>query len=278
MYRIFGWWITAWVAALPIATFAQPLGSSKEPVTCPQGANRVEEATEDDALGEWCEKDGVREGPYRLWNQGLLSRTGEFKQGRMTGNWKRYSKTGQLTDEGAWRDNRPEGVWTFYDAEGRVSDRIQFQNGERVSTEPDSWTWKRGQLLGARIFQESGGQVGTAFISFVPGKKRGPLTEWIGALSLGGLKSRDPVKPLVWVLTASGGMRFRIKGFESFRIEPRVGVHSWVGSATASSVHLDTGYEIVPGRTAIVAGLERVSFKVNSATLLRFGLEYRIGD
>jgi hypothetical protein len=278
MRLIFGGWITVWVVTFPTESIAQQPHPARSPLTCPQGSSLVEETGEEENIGEWCEKEGIREGPYRLWAHGVLRRAGEFNKGQMTGVWRRYTDKGRLTDEGAWNENRPDGVWSFYDSTGRMVDRVLFNKGERVSTKPDTWIWKRGQLMGARIFQKSGGQVGTAFLSFVPGKKRGPLTEWVGAISLGGLKSRDPVKPLVWVLSASAGMRFRINGLESFRFEPRIGAHSWIGSAIAPSLHLDSGYELVPGRAAIVGGIERVSFKVNQATLLRVGFEYRFGD
>ncbi len=260
-----------------------PSSVSAGTLECPPGTNHVEETTAGDAVGEWCEKDGARQGPYILREEGTLSRSGEFKDGKMNGLWRRYSKTGKLIDEGTWADNLPDGVWTFFDSEGKVSNRMTFARGERVikdqvKTVPNPWIWKRGQILGAGIFQDSGGQVGTAFLSFVPGYHRGELTEWVSALALGGLKSRDSVKPVVWVFSASAGMRLRLSGFERFRLEPRIGVHSWLGSATAASFHIDTGYDFLPGRAAVVAGVEQVSFKVNGTTLLKVGVEYRFQD
>jgi hypothetical protein len=196
----------------------------------------------------------------------------------MNGLWKRYSKSGAVLDEGSWTDNQPDGVWTFFDPDGKVLNRITFIRGDRVDNESPRWILKRGQALGAGVFQKSGGQVGTGFFCYSPGYRRGEFTEWVGALSWGGLKSRDSVKPVVWVISASAGMRLRLKNFDRFRVEPRVGVHSWLGSATAPSFHLDTGYDFYRGKAAVVAGLEQVNFKVNPTTLLKVGLEYRFGE
>ena len=263
------------VGASAITLMLLSPSSFAEPVRCPEGSLHVEEKTDEGATGEWCEKDGVRDGPYILHEDGVLSRTGEFKQGKMSGLWRRYSRKGQLIDEGTWSDNLPDGTWTFFDQDGKITHQLSFDRGERVRNEPSPWILKRGQILGAGFFQSSGGRVGTGLVSYVPGFKRGQLTEWVGALTLGGLKSRDSIKPVVWVLSASAGMRLRMSGFERFRLEPKVGIHSWLGSATAASFHLDTGYDILSGRAAWVGGLEHVGFKVNGTTLIRFGFEYR---
>jgi hypothetical protein len=248
---------------------------------CPGGSTRVEEATETGELGEWCERNGLREGAYRLRVQGVVVRSGEFRQGRMNGVWKRYSESGRLIDEGPWKDNRPDGTWTFYDTLGNVHHQTLYREGLPVpdpTGESNPWIWKRAQVLGAAILQRSGGQVGTLFLSYHPGFKRSELTEWVGAISVGGLKSRDPSKPFVWVLSGSAGMRFRLKQLERLRLEPRIGIQSWIGSATAPSLNFDTGYDFLEGRAAVVGGVEQVNFKVNGTTVLRVGLEYRLGD
>ncbi len=257
--------------------FPLPLFAST--VSCPEGSVHVEETSETGAVGEWCEKDGLRHGPYVLREEGVLTRSGEFNHGKMSGLWKRHSKSGTVLDEGNWTENQPDGIWTFYDPDGKVLNRITFVRGERVeNSSPQRWIWKRGQVLGAGVFQKSGGQVRTAFLNYLPGYRRGELTEWVGALSWGGLKSRDSVKPVVWVLSASAGMRLRLENFDRFRVEPRIGVHTWLGSANAASFHFDTGYDFVPGKAAVVAGLEHVNFKVNPTTLIKVGLEYRFGE
>jgi len=250
-------------------------------LVCPEGSTHVEESTETGELGEWCEKNGLRDGAYRLQVHGVVVRSGEFRQGRMNGVWKRYSESGRLVDEGPWKDNRPDGTWTFYDTLGKIHHQTTYQEGVPVPEsmeEPNPWIWKRAQVLGAAILQRSGGQVGTLFLSYHPGFKRGELTEWVGAISAGGLKSRDSAKSFVWVLSGSAGMRFRLKQLARLRLEPRIGIQSWLGSATAPALHFDCGYDFLDGRAAVVGGVEQVNFKVNGTTVLRIGLEYRFGD
>lgn len=258
------------------------------PLECPATAVRIEEKTESGDRGEWCEVMGIREGPYRLWVGDRLERSGNFKAGKMSGQWQRYHSSGSVSDEGTWEDNLPHGTWSFFSPSGAVIETRQFDRGSAVSAEVKNtlpsppgnpWILDRARAEWVGIYQKSGGQLGTLFSSWVPSWRRGPLSEWVGGFGLGFLKSRSSERDWVFAVDLSAGIRLRPAFADAWFSEFRAGVQSWIGSsATAPSVHLRLGRGWMENRLAVTAGVQRVLFEVNHTTLVGAGLEYRFGN
>lgn len=78
-------------------------------------------------------------GPYKQWlDNGKPWLEGSFQNDKKTGIWKEYTyvgdKQGKLST-GPYVDGLKHGTWTHYDSVGQISRRLNFENGELISSQ-----------------------------------------------------------------------------------------------------------------------------------------------
>jgi hypothetical protein len=250
---------------------------------CPKGARSIQETTDSGEVAEWCEKDGRRDGPYRLYISGKVSREGRYEKGTLSGEWRRYHTNGNLKDTGLWRENKPHGLWQFFGEDGSLIRETLYENGvEQRPAEKDDfarkWAFLRGRLEGASIRQKFGGSVRSFFAGWSPAYAFHRSFEWTLPLSFSALKSRDPAKSWIILIDASSGLRYRDPWSGQYSIEPSIGFQSWLGSAGALNPGLRVGREFKRNGWRVQVGVNRLLFRVNPATVLSLGMELDLGS
>ena len=107
--------------------------SARGELVCAPESRSVQETTDTGEVAEWCERNGQRDGSYRLFISGKLVREGQYEKGSLSGEWKRYHSNGRLKDIGFWRENKPEGLWRFFGEDGTMVREIRFEDGKELS-------------------------------------------------------------------------------------------------------------------------------------------------
>lgn len=139
------------------------IASSGEPSPrCPEGLDPVIGKSEDGRKANWCEKGGLKEGPYvefhasgavrtraefkkglkngrfvRFHENGKKESEGFFKDDLQHGDWTRWHESGQKRDEGKWKNDRPNGIWRAWNPGGTPAFEGRFDQGAREG----EWTF-----------------------------------------------------------------------------------------------------------------------------------------
>jgi hypothetical protein len=103
-------------------------GSSAFALDCGGGDDLL--GANEDSYELWCERDGVRQGPYELWSiESGLTVKANYSGGQLEGLFLRFDSGGQVVVEGRFHDGEPDGVWRRHFPNGRLKDRGEWRQG-----------------------------------------------------------------------------------------------------------------------------------------------------
>lgn len=94
---------------------------------CPEGTS-LKGAAPPDGTEQWCEKDGIKEGPYTSWHDdGKKSEHGQYVKGMKDGRWTAWYDTGQVEWEAEYKQDEKHGAWSRFYRNG-----VQASDGRYV--------------------------------------------------------------------------------------------------------------------------------------------------
>lgn len=188
------------LSAFCAAAFAEPADAENEATRCPDGATwHTESDPARHAVNAlvpgrvgWCEQDGKRHGPMRLWwPSGALMREVHFergaetgrlasffedgrpeletrqREGKVEGRFVLWHKNGQKARDMTYEAGRPHGWATYWDESGRLLSRGAWADGKKEGV----WEtlhgngvlkevarWESGRLSGRQLVFNEGGR------------------------------------------------------------------------------------------------------------------------
>jgi len=152
--------------------------SSLPVLGCPENTREVVRALE-----QWCERDGVRQGPWRGWHSPVLVRgEGRYEDGRRYGLWTEWYDNGSRKSSGSYGGaGLRQGAWSWWFADGVPSAVGSYEGGDAHGA------WTHWYPTGARA------SAGT----YLHGENDGDWSFWhpSGALRAAGLFARGEQLP-----------------------------------------------------------------------------------
>ncbi len=142
------------LSVLMVALLSCAVGGDSRALECPAGSTPRRGVPVDDSRtwangireAEWCERDGMKHGPYRDWYpSGAQFRSSLYSEGELHGVRTIYRPNGSILSRSEHRNGRPFGEAIKFASDGRVAQRTTYRwVGER--TEAHVRTFGKGGL------------------------------------------------------------------------------------------------------------------------------------
>jgi TonB family protein len=100
------------------------------------------------------EKTEVRQGPYKLFDNGTLKEEGQYSRGYKVGEWKKYHANKQLAEQSTFVWGKQWGAYKrFYD-NAEIKEETNYQSGKKIGNR--SIFYKGGKPALQEVYDEKG--------------------------------------------------------------------------------------------------------------------------
>ena len=93
---------------------------------------------------------GLKEGKWKHYEDGLLTRTGNYINNQQTGRWKYFHPNGKIHRIGKFMNDKANGFWKYYFENGQLSGK-----GKIINDENDGlwkWFYNNGNLYSEHFY------------------------------------------------------------------------------------------------------------------------------